>query len=227
MHAHTDILGIVAEPLSEQRGAADMMRVVRHLDAEGNPMYAGEYAAVTRLYDDQKRVIREAYYDKEGQPATQSKGYSMIFKEYGDTNKPVRTIYADAEGNPVMTTDGYAILVTLYDDRGNAIEERRYDTEGNQVPYKDAVYASMRKEYNSINKATRTDYLDLEGNPVTLKDGYCSIRNEYDDKGNLIYEAYYNRDGWPVFVESRGYASRLDLYRLIREWAALQRAKLA
>ena len=62
----------------------------------------------------------------------------------------------------------------------------------------------MRKEYNNLNKATKTEYLGTDGNPVAIANGTAAVLNEYDEKGNMIRESYLDEDGDPHAIQPTG-----------------------
>ena len=53
---------------------------------------------------------------------------------------------------------------------------------------------------------SKTEYLDQEGRPVLLSEGYASYEQQYDTYGNLLMRTYYDAEGNLVNPASVGYA---------------------
>ena len=70
-------------------------------------------------------------------------------------------------------------------------------------------YHGIRKTYEEDvldgTKPVRTEYLDQNQNLTKIKDGYAVIENQYDERGNIIEEAYFSPWGYAAQV-SQGYS---------------------
>ena len=104
---------------------------------------------------------------------------------------------------------GYATVCRMRDDNGRVVEERYLDANGDPVArYGD--YYGLSYEYDETS--TIITYLDAEGNPIILSDGYSTIVRTQDD-GRASDDFYYNLNGQQVQCSSgyyglhRGYNS--------------------
>lgn len=89
---------------------------------------------------------------------------------------------------------GYATVCRMQDDNGRVVEERYLDANGDPVArYGD--YYGLSYEYDE--KSTVITYLDAEGNPIILSDGY-SIIVRTQVGGRASDDFYYNPDGQQV-----------------------------
>ena len=176
-----------------------------YMDAAGKPMNIGGYASVQRIYNDEGHAVMVSYYDENGQSAVLPKGYSAIRRGSSDEGKIVQTEYLGADGEPVMISDGYSMTISEFDEAGNTIFEKWYDTEGNQINRKDKSYAAVVREYNDQKKPVRSTYVDLNDQRVDNEDGYAIVVNQYDERGNKIYEAYFTKEGFQVMPVGKWY----------------------
>ena len=176
-----------------------------YMDAAGKPMNIGGYATVQRIYNDEGQVVMVSYFDADGQAAVLPKGYSSIRRESSDDGKVVKTEYLGTDGEPVMLEAGYAMTTSEFDEAGNVIFEKWYDTQGNQINRKDKPYAATIKEYNEQRKPVRSTFVDLNDQRVDNEDGYAVVVNEYDERGNKTYEAYYTKEGFQVMPVDKWY----------------------
>lgn len=86
------------------------------------------YAEIRREYKEDK-IIKEAYYDANGNPAIQPGGYYAIIQEW-DNNNLISRIYLDQMGVPSNRSDGYSKVT--FTDRKITF----YDIDGNEIPLK-------------------------------------------------------------------------------------------
>ncbi len=110
----------------------------------------------------------------------------------------------DDKGRVVELTlhkDGYAILEAEHDKKGNPIELRYYGLDREPVAVQDGFYA-MELEYDKNNNVTE---YRLYGEDGELKDGAAIQKNEYNNEGYFLSEAYYNKDN-ELQMNEDGYA---------------------
>ena len=120
------------------------------------------------------------------------------------------TSYVNPDGVITEAIDiGYATVCRMRDDNGRVVEERYLDANGDPVArYGD--YYGLSYEYDETS--TVITYLDAEGNPIILSDGY-SIIVRTQVGGRASDDFYYNLNGQQVQC-SGGY------YGLHREFNA-------
>ena len=176
-----------------------------YINADGDPMTIGGYATVQRGFDADGNTIRAAYFDLEGNAVLLPKGYAALARQDSDDGKIVKTEYLGLNGEPVTTTEGYSMTISEYDENGNLLFEKWYDTEGNQINRKDKPYATAVRSYNEQGKAVRTVLVDVNNEPVDNADGYATTVNDYDEEGNVIYEAYFTKEGFQVMPAGKYY----------------------
>ena len=105
------------------------------------------------------------------------------------------TSYVNPDGAITDAIDvGYAIVCRMRDDSGRVVEERYLDANGDPVArYGD--YYGLSYEYDKTS--TVITYLDAEGNPIILSDGY-SIIVRTQVGGRASDDFYYDLNGQQV-----------------------------
>ena len=99
------------------------------------------------------------------------------------------TNYVNPDGVITDAIDmGYATVCRMRDDSGRVVEERYLDANGDPVARYDDYYG-LSYEYDETS--TVITYLDAEGNPIILSDGYSIIvRTQVD--GRASDDFYYD-----------------------------------
>ena len=105
------------------------------------------------------------------------------------------TSYVNFDGVITEAIDmGYATVCRMQDDNGRVVEERYLDANGDPVArYGD--YHGLSYEYDETS--TVITYLDAEGNPIMLSDGY-SIIVRTQVGGRASDDFYYDLNGQQV-----------------------------
>ena len=180
------------------------------MDDEGNLTYATDkhYATMIRTYEE-GHVILEQYFDAEGEPAVQTKGYCALSRSFNEEGLADVITYLDAEGKPTVISSGYNAIHRTYNGLHLA-ETDTYYIDDEQVRHQNGFYAYHR-EYDENKRVREITYLDREGNLTLHKNGYARATRTYNEAGKIEYEFYFGTDGAPVLTGS-GY------YGLYREY---------
>ena len=151
------------------------------------------YAYLIRQTDVQGRMIREEYYDNEGNKAVLKNGYDEIRQTYTDSKKPSRIEYY-RNGMPALYNDNYATVEREYDDAGNTVTEKYFNTDHQPAPCKNG-YEMIRKEYNEEKRVSKEAYYDRNGQPMINTKGIYQTAFEYNEDGKVTKETYYDGAG--------------------------------
>ena len=108
--------------------------------------------------------------------------------------------FFDCSGNPFTIIQGYQARSRLYDKSNRIISECYYDEIGAHCT-NDLGYSEVRRSYNG-NETSREEYYGVNGEPVLCREGYFSVENEYDGKGNVIVQRFFGTNGKPVLIAS-------------------------
>ena len=117
-----------------------------------------------------------------------------------------RTDYVDESGIITVATDlGYSTVISTKED--NITTEIYLDDEGNSTNRKYQTFFGIRREYDDEGNNIRITYLDREGNPKIIGDGYAIEEREYKQK-RFIASRYYDADYQPVRTAGYGCGRR-------------------
>lgn len=143
-----------------------------------------------RKYTKNGLVRTEQFYNSEGEPLRQEKGYYGIAYEYdGSGNKTLLT-YLDEDGEITETSGGYARIAREYNGRNQVVREYTLDRNGSPCLRKPDGYASEEWIYDAAGRLIECWYYGLDGNPVMTGNGYAGIRFRRDSMDRVTRESY-------------------------------------
>lgn len=183
-------------------------------DKEGNldDNNGTTFASVRYQYDNLHRKTREEYFDKAGQRCNGPENYSIGEYQYDDRGNITRRSYLTADGKPasrivqrfgvrknIITPGDYDIITPGDDDRITIITIITTGDYDNPFSLTLQV-AAIETKYNELDNAVEEKYfIAHEGKVVPPPQGIMHItRWEYDERGNLTSEKYYDRDNHAV-----------------------------
>ena len=101
-----------------------------------------------------------------------------------------------------------------HNSEGNITEVAYYGTDGKPIVNKGGFHKQIR-EFNN-RQEIRTEYRDVDGKLIALKDGVAAINKEYDAQGNETVTTYLGTDDRPVSNREEGYAIKTVSYDELR-----------
>lgn len=195
-----------------------------YFDKDGKPIMTNEgIASVVFEYDENGNEKTRQFFDDKGKPCVLNWYCSKIESTYDDQGNQKTVKYYDASDKP-MTVNGVACYEYEYDSKGNKIKERPlgtggklaagmheermkydeldniiemayYNDAGSPVAGKNGYHKEVLK-YNSRNQCTDVEFYGVNGKLTNAGSNKCSvIKKEYDDRGNMTSETYYNSEG--------------------------------
>lgn len=210
----------------------------RWYDTEGQPIMMGEAVSITSVYDMVGNIVRQEYHDEDGNLTLGGNGVASTEINYID-NLPYSQHFYDTEGRLANTVEGIASVAREYKGR-RLVREEFFNKYGAYVSIQKLDYAcGIVIDYDeNTGNITKMTYLGDDGKPapnrlgmeVVLSKfnsrGLCEeIRNQsstgsllfmkkydYDERGNMVREYYYNRDGVLALHPDAGCASTLIVY---------------
>lgn len=140
-----------------------------------------------RWLDDEGHVVKEMFYDLDGNPMPSSDGTYGRLIEYIDGGQRITSV--DKDGNPMANNNGVGIIVIQTKDGRESY--RMYDIYGN--PTMDAGCFECRTDVvrDGDNLVKRTMALDVDGN---IADGEI-MEKVYDSSGRMIQACTRNPAG--------------------------------
>lgn len=160
-------------------------------DSFGNQILYVEESAryVENEYDVFGNVIEKRYFDANGNPPSPDKFQAQEKLEYDRQGNLLRHEYIYGTEEP------YSIILCMtYDERSNVILEERFY----QEYAAEAVCSNqVRYTYDDYSNCIRTEYLDGNGAPRTLEEGYASFAQGFTPEGNVKWWECYDENGKP------------------------------
>ena len=90
------------------------------------------YSEIRRTYDDQNKMIEQAYFDADGAPAKSAQQFSIQRFEYDEQGRQIRTSWFTVDDQPYVNASGYASMTSTYASDGTKTDAY-FDAEGNEV----------------------------------------------------------------------------------------------
>jgi len=170
---------------------------ISYHDLKGNAVNKpGENYSVNRAkYDEQGNPIEETYWGTSGKPAHDNLKTHKRIHRFDGMNRVVYEKNLGVDDKPISGAAVNPEGKVVYDRFGNVSDLYCYDGYGKPRIGSDGFH-HQRTEYNKRNKLVLIEYLDTEGKLVMSKSNeYAKAAYEYDERGNLVHERYYNAKG--------------------------------
>ena len=107
--------------------------------------------------------------------------------------------YDSYNGEKVTGEEGFVTrLRVMSGNKTIAVTWR--DENDNPVPYGDDTYYQVTYTYDKGN-INREKYYDQYGNPIRCKAGYAIVYREFDVLNRVVYEKFYDTDGFAIMLE--------------------------
>ena len=104
------------------------------IQSENNkdPQKYYSYVEIRKTYDEQNKLIEEAYFDADGDPAKCASQFSIKRNEYDELGRQTLTAWFTTNDEPYVNDKGYASMATTYAADGSKTDTY-YDANGNEV----------------------------------------------------------------------------------------------
>ena len=176
----------------------------------------GNYAVMTREYDEKGFVAVESFYGTDVEPVLCANGYHSIKRTWYDKDHVKSEAWFDTEENPMTLGNTFVRREREYDEAWNITVERYYGPDGEKIPCKDG-YDEIHRKFNELKQAVRFAYF-LNGEPFVMPAGYSVMKREYEENGFVAKQSYFDADDVPV-LSTAGY------HAVVRTWYDKDHAK--
>ena len=123
----------------------------------------------------------------------------MLRQENTGDENVIRETYYDDEGNKVVGVSGFVTRVqTLSKKKITSIAW--LDENGMPMPLKGETYCRVEYTYDKAGNINREKYYGADGNPVRCSGGYAIVYREFDVYQQVVYEKFYDTDGFAVIL---------------------------
>ncbi len=161
--------------------------------------------------DNEGNVIREEYYDLEGNPIEIDGGYHGVEYEYSSAGDWTKKVFLGMNYEPTITNSGYAIIERELNGDHKVTRERYYDDKHEPIALGQGQ-AVVEHEYDENMNCTVDRYYDTEGAPTLYNGQFWYVYRTYDDNHHIVFEQYYGIDNEPTILSdgSTGYRREYD-----------------
>lgn len=167
------------------------------LDKEGNPFVTDDgFAAISRVRDEDGRVLLEKWYDENLEPVANELGdYGVVIEYCKDGGRITTSIGSDMK--PRINNRGYAKRYTRYDENSRIVEERWFDVDMNPISDSLGDYGTGYI-YGIENNDITFISLDIDGKPRINSKGWAFNRRKTDERGRTILDITYDVNKHPI-----------------------------
>ena len=124
----------------------------------------------------------------------------------GDT---ITETYFDYTGKPVIGELGFVTRIQRFSKK-KLVSESWYDAEGNPMAIGDETYCRVDYTYYPSGNIKTEKYYDAEGQPVRCLRGYAIIYRDYDALNRVVYEKFYDTDGFAIMLPEGAVSYRYE-----------------
>ncbi len=165
---------------------------IKYLNKDRQPVECNEgWASSKYEYDSQNRLIRQLFFNKEGNFTDPQKMVPEGIVKYDKWGNIVYIASADGKGNIINNPQkGCAIQKYEYNLRGNLCWEAAYDLNNKLCNLKGQSYSKIVYTYNQKGNQTEERYFASDGNLRTAD--YAIVKYDYDENNRLKEMTFYN-----------------------------------
>jgi hypothetical protein len=170
------------------------------------------YAKVTYIFDGRNQELERRYYNEYGNLFINPvEGFAIIKIEYDNKGNEAKISYFDATETPLRRIKkgnyAYATQIREVDHLRRVVRVAHYDEQGNPTRVEDKLEdgapPEILYEYDKWGNISYMAHGDGSGNISSNSSGYAIVRTEYDIRGNLLSESYYDKDDKPCVENGR------------------------
>lgn len=186
-------------------------------DAEGKPATdSNNIHKYTQKFNNKNQCIETCYYDVKGELTSYSDhNYCIERFEYDEKGQVVKVSYFDKNNQPAIyygDIDGhYSIRTIEYDRYGRTVKNFYFDKDGIPTDPKVMVPEAVC-DYDKWGNMIYVASCDGKGNLImNPQAGWSYMKQEYDNKGNVLWTAYFNDKKKPMLCKD-GYHKEIYKY---------------
>ena len=151
------------------------------------------YCYFTREYDARGNFTRISYFDNRDSLVMTNEGIAIVCYEYDENGNEVARYFLDKDKKPCVLNNSCARFELTYDEQGNIATERYLNTDGKLMNVNGM--AGIDKTYDMRGNMITRRPIGIDGR---LASGLQETRFKYDDRDNIVEEAYFGSNGKAV-----------------------------
>ena len=163
-----------------------------YMDERGNKIdIPAGYAMMQKKMNRSRQIIRVWYEHADGAPAAGPDGWSRSEISRDQDGRCTQIEYYDTKDN--LTDAGGCAREEYVYDRDGTVTVSRFDRQGNRLSLGGDAVSVRRKMKNET--VTEETFLNANGEPVLLPEGYAAVSYSYNAAGQLELIQYRNTAG--------------------------------
>lgn len=186
--------------------ARDFIETESYFDEYNEPTQDGEGVHKYKAdYDERGNKTKVWAYGVDDLPVINRAGWHLNVKRYDNLGHIVEEAHFDINTKPCVINEDSEVChksVWIHDGSGNVKSHAFYGASGEPI----APIGDLHKfsyDYDEYGRKVREYYFGIDGLPVS-DDGYHMAKFEYDDRGYITSESYFDSTGAPC-ITADGY----------------------
>jgi len=186
--------------------SGELLTTIQYYSFDDKLMDNGDGVAVIRYqrYTDAIRFgepTDKSYFDKNGLPAiSKAAGCHMVKYEFDEHSNKALEYYLGIDHKPVTVQKKQNSKTRFYYNDNSELQKMVYYNVNDQVSPNVSGIAITKGVYNKgyLVELSRFDTAGLPARTVASFDSVSIVKSEYDSRGNLVKEAYFDDHGNPI-----------------------------
>ncbi|MBI5533991.1 MAG: protein kinase [Deltaproteobacteria bacterium] len=193
-----------------------------YLGPDGKPTrHKSGFAVVKRKFNERNVVIEWTYFNADGQPTWSNDEVGAIRVKVDALGRELERSHHDPAGRLINDSSGTATIKRTLDDKGRVTETVWLDALGGPKARADGA-CSERTKYDAVGRPIEVSRHDAQGKLLASRGGqvWATRKLQYDDRGQLVQESWFDDAGAPAGVERGAAAVRTkrDDHGRVIEW---------
>lgn len=147
------------------------------------------FARANFRYDSNGNRISIATVDKNEKLILNVYGWARVDQKYDENSNMVESAYFGAD-EQLRMVGNVARVVWEYDSRGNAIRISRFDAKNEEI-------STSNRTFDRQGRLT-SEKSEKQGQPIPIAGTIYEYRQRYDERGRMINQTYFGKDGKPL-----------------------------
>lgn len=186
--------------LTQKNDSVGNILAVTYRNKDGNPMIiTGGYATIRCQYDSLGYQTEYATFDEDGKLVDVS-SIAITRWKYDSQGRIVYSAFWDESKKACKNEYGIYCIRNEYNELGQRTQLAYYQEDGKTLMKQNDGYAVWKSEYDLQGNRVKDELLDEQGKLCMTSLGYAVELYNYDDKGNLLQNRYYDMDNRLVSV---------------------------
>ena len=174
------------------------------------------FSKSVRTFDERGNITESSFYGVDGKLCLRDGGFSKVTYKYDKIGNEIEKVYWGVDDKMCITNEGIAKATAKYDIYGNMIEGAVFGVDGEPCFHKKFRWAKWTQEFDNKGLYLSSRTFGIDNKLCIAAEGYAMITRKYDDRGNVIEEAYWDTNEDPV-ISIYGFAKATTIFNYLGE----------